>query len=801
VTEAASAFGDLLREFRVRAGLSQSELAEKANISEDAVGSLERGVRKAPYRSTVALLGKALELGAKESSELEAARVAARARSACDVVTHNIRAERTPLVGRESDVEHVLKLLRRSRLVSVTGSGGVGKTRVALETGRRLLKGSYPEVWFIDLGQLIDGDFIAAKIAATVRLSERNDTMTALASALSKRHALLILDNCEHVLDQAARAADAILESCPRVAVLATSREPLNVAGEFVYRLPSLLLEPAVELFTQRAQAADPGYPVDEKSRALIKDLVQHLGGIPLVLELTAAQVPLLGLDVLRARKYEYLRVPSSRRDLPARQQTVLATIEWSYDLLTEPERALLRDVSIFVGGFTLAAAETVCSGAAVDRSVVLPLLSALANKSLLTVEKVDDGVRYSLLEPVRGYAFEKLCETNGDDTIARRHAQWLATIGDEAENDTVSPDRVAEMLPEFDNVRTAVAWSLNAEGPEDRALAGHILTGLFGLWDRTGRPHEHRQWVETAIARIDEERHPVVAANLLRDRMLRTQPERIALDPVDHAVELCERSGDEVALARLLNVVAQVQTTHGMFSQAEESLRRAHDLMIRNRMENTRAYCSNLLARSHLRLKEGRLDEARAEIAAAEAKALALGFKFIVVRIYYVRKAEIEYAAGNKRLALEIAQRMIDSEFGADPSVVLLALWRIPVLRMMLGDVEGAVEPLRELLLLARSSQGSFTLVEVEYAALGLALLGKPVIAARLLGRIQSQEQRAPFRRSALRQDAYDLLCSTLRQCLEEEAITGAVSAGKLLTPDEAIDEALAALDVDSIP
>lgn len=230
-------FGDVLREFRVRAGLSQSDLAEKAHISEAAVGALERGIRKTPYRNTVALLSKALGLTPQESVALANARSTARIGSATGIA-HNLQTKRTSFVGRDANVEYVLKLLRRSRLVTITGSGGVGKTRVAMEAARQMLGDLWNEAWFVDLASLTDGNFVVAKIASSIRPPlARVDAVVTLATALTKRQMLLILDNCEHVIDHAAEVADAILERCPKVNILATSRERIDVAGEFVYRL------------------------------------------------------------------------------------------------------------------------------------------------------------------------------------------------------------------------------------------------------------------------------------------------------------------------------------------------------------------------------------------------------------------------------------------------------------------------------------------------------------------------------------------------------------------------------------
>jgi predicted ATPase/DNA-binding XRE family transcriptional regulator len=797
VRESASSFGELLREFRIRAGLSQNELAEKANVSEDAVGALERGVRKAPYRNTVALLARALELDAGESAALESARVAARQKPLDNGAPHNLRGERTSFVGREADVEHVVKLLRRSRLVSITGSGGVGKTRVALETARRVLGNAFPQAWFVDLGPLIDGDFIVAKIAEALGLplGSRPETLASLAAALEKRHALLVFDNCEHLIGAVAQTADTILENCSGVTILATSRERLNVAGEFVYRLPSLLLEPAIDLFAERAGAADPQFAIDTANSPAITDIVRRLGGIPLALELTAAQVPLLGLDVLRARLYEHLRLASGRRDLPARQQTVLATIEWSYNLLSPQEQAFLCDVCAFAGSFSVKGAQVVYAATTVDTT--LSLLSSLANKSLVSADMIGDRVRYALLESVRAFGLERLGEDGCYDAVARRPAEWFAAIADEVENtvSTMLPERAAELMPEFDNIRAAVSWSLGASKEEDRVLGARIISGFFGLWDLMGRRREHRQWIENALARIDERRYPLTVTYLLRDFMLRTQVEQIALEPIERAVAVGERSGDPVALAKLLSVIAQVQATHGLAHEAEGFLTRARDLLLAHDGGNSTSYCSYLLAWSFACMLQGRLDEARSALSNAEAITLGLGHRYTVVRHFYLRGAEIEYVAGNKRLALDWVQRMIDSEFGTDPAVAVLALPRIAVLRLLLGDVEGALAPLRELLALVRDGHGNFTYIEIEYSALALALSGEAVAAARMLGVIRAQEKRAEFRRLPMRRDAYALLCSALRTQLNDKTIDRACADGEGLTLDEAIDAALTAL------
>jgi predicted ATPase/transcriptional regulator with XRE-family HTH domain len=791
-------FGELLRQFRTRAGLSQSDLAEKARISEAAVGALERGDRKAPYPSTVALLVKGLGLSSQEAAALESARAAVRYKSRESVVRNNIQAERSSFVGREGDVTKILELLGSSRLVTVTGSGGIGKTRAALEAARQILGNPWDEVWFVDLAPLVDGDYISAKIAAAIRppLTDRAETIASLAPAIAQRQMLLILDNCEHLVARAAEAADVILGACPRVSILATSRERLNVAGEFVYRLPPLADDPAADLFLQRAQAADQRRSFDAAQMPTVVDIAQRLGGIPLSLELIAAQVHALGLETLRRRLHQEFRVPSGRRDLPARQQTVEASIRWSYRLLTADERAMLAGVSIFSGGFTLDAAESVCSWKFLSRSEILPLLLSLANKSLINVENTSCGVRYSLLESVRSFGIERLREAGTYDGAAQSHARWLAAIAEDVETTSayLSAERASELLPELDNIRAAVAWSLGAEREGDRLYSAQILTSLSGLWDRVGGRGEHRRLIETALERIDERRYPVTVSDLLRERIACAWQEPTTLDLIDHGLSVSEKSGDPQTLIKMLLTASEALTLHRVLEKAETCIERASALSIANGLDRSMLHVHVLFARSQLRRQQGRIDDARRDVDAAGRIALAHGERSYVVCYLYVNRADIEYEAGNKRLALEYVERMMESEFASDAQVAAFALSRLANLRLQLGDVESAVEPLRAWSKLLHENEDP-TRADLEYAALALALLRNPIAAARLLGCVRAREERAPFSRYKMRQDAYEMLWSSLRQQLDDGAIAAAAAEGAPLTGDEAVAEALAVL------
>ena len=321
----------------------------------------------------------------------------------------HLPVERTSFVGREGDIANIVQILGRSRLLTLTGSGGVGKTRAAIESARRIGSDSWDEIWFVDLAPLTEGAAIAAKIAMTIQplLTDQADTLSGLASALANRRMLLIFDNCEHIVVAAANAAAVLLDGCPQLAILATSREPLNISGEFVYRLPPLSLPDAlpvgledaqaysaVDLFVQRAELADTRISFSAENLDTIVRIARRLDGIPLAIELAAAQLPTIGLRALEERLDRHLDISPGRRDLPSRQQTVHATIAWSYDLLSADERDVLCTASVFSGGFTLEAVEIVCSGEAFNRSSIAPLVSSLVNKSLVDVEYLRDAVR-----------------------------------------------------------------------------------------------------------------------------------------------------------------------------------------------------------------------------------------------------------------------------------------------------------------------------------------------------------------------------------------------------------------------
>jgi predicted ATPase len=362
-------------------------------------------------------------------------------------VRHNLPTPFTSFVGRERELGDLQARLAEVRLLTLTGVGGCGKTRLALEVGRTVLERYRDGVWQVELGPLADAALVPRSVAAGMGVHETagQSMVSALAARLKGRRLLLVLDNCEHLLDACAALVDVLLRGCPEVQVLTTSREALGITGEVSWRVPSLPVpdpqrrlslaelqrNAAVRLFTERAAAVEPRFVLTEHNAAAVTQVCARLDGMPLALELAAARMAALSVDQLAARLDQRFRLLTggSRAALP-RQQTLRATLDWSYDLLSEPERRLLIRLAVFAGGWGLEAAELVCAGMGIDQADVLDLLGRLVSKSLVIAEENRQGAeRYRLLETVRQYARERLVAANEAEVLHERHANYFLTF------------------------------------------------------------------------------------------------------------------------------------------------------------------------------------------------------------------------------------------------------------------------------------------------------------------------------------------------------------------------------------
>ena len=459
-------FGALLRRYRAAAGLTQEELAARTGLTSQAISLLERGQRRHPQAYTVGQLAEALALTVPEQQALATAarhlsppRLAAslgpRVLSVPGRAVHNLPMALTRLIGREQETAEVARLLGATRLLTLFGTGGVGKTRLALEVAATIQAG-YPQgVWFVELAALADPASVPLAITTTLGLHEEagQPHLATLVAALRSRRLLLVLDHCEHLTEACAALADALIHACPAVRIMATSREALRIAGEIAWRVPSLALPPpqrlppheelgqvaAVRLFVERAQAVQPQFALAAHNASAVAQICRQLDGIPLALELAAARVRGLSVAHLAARLDQRFRLlREGNRAAPLRQQTIRAVFDWSYELLGAPEQIFFNRLSVFAGSFTLEAMEAVCVGTEVPADTVLDVFLRLVDTSLVVAEDGGGyGRRYRLLETGRQYGHERLIATEEADDLAARHAGYYRALAEDVWADT----------------------------------------------------------------------------------------------------------------------------------------------------------------------------------------------------------------------------------------------------------------------------------------------------------------------------------------------------------------------------
>ena len=428
------------------------------------------------------------------------------------VVAQHLPVQFTSFVGREAEMDDVRQILADNRLVTLTGAGGVGKTRLAVQIAAAIAGGFGDGVWLVDLAPITDPDLVPVAVIRALGLPDQQgrSTMDTLLRFVGDRRMLLVLDNCEHLLDASAALVVGLQGGCPAVTVVATSREPIGVAGEVSWRVPSLsLADEAIELFTDRARRVRPDFRLTDENAAIAAEICLRLDGVPLAIELAAARVRVLSLTEIRDGLHDRFRLlTGGARTAVRRQQTLRASVDWSHALLTEPERVLFRRLAVFIGGFDLDAAEAVAGGGDVERYQVLDLLTLLVDKSLVVTESTSGPTRYRLLETVRQYAAEKLGDSGEADAVRARHRNYYTALAAllDAPADGDYEQRVEQAETEIDNLRAAFGWSREHSDVE---LA--LASSLQPLWQARGRLREGLAWFDAALADLDA-RHPEVA-------------------------------------------------------------------------------------------------------------------------------------------------------------------------------------------------------------------------------------------------------------------------------------------------
>ncbi len=806
----SSDFGTLLRRFRLAAGFSQEELAERAHLSANGIGALERGYRRAPQRETLALIVRGLGLDERQRHDLEVAagsrRLAVRGSTPLNLQEANaatfLPLSLTEFVGREAELGAIAGLICEHRLVTITGAGGIGKTQTALRAVASLEAARIGDVRFIGLAPLGDPALVVSAIAASIGVKEvlHQPLLETVVASLRNRSLLLILDNCEHVVAEAARIAEFLLSSCPELRILATSREPLRSAGEHTYRLPSLSHEDAIALFVARARAADHRFVLDDENAAAVGEICRRLDGIPLAIELAAARVNVLSLRALNERLANKLpTLGGGARTAAPRQQTMAAAIGWSYDLLSPQEQRVFERLSVFAGGCTLELAIPVCADDAVAEDGVLDLLISLVDKSLLVVDLDREEPRYALLEPFRQYAREKLAAQHDEQTVLARQAKALLMLAEELEHDfDVDADRVREALQEeLDNWRAALQWALAERRDVPTGLA--LVGSLYLLWKLI--PFEGRRWVTTARELIDNAATPAVRvaidyadaeiAGSLRDyeRQLSSGERALA--------EFCSL-GDALGMARAQSLMCAALINFRRYAEAKRLIRKTLRLSKQTGDRHVLAYAYRCLAfiigiespaARRCLTKAIQLYEAANDSLTASSTLAELGG-------FEVSGGQPEAGLAHLGEALEIDRAR------NDVAAVTRVLGELAFNLMQVDRYPDVERYTREALILARRHHLDFEIIVNLYFLVTIALLTPPsadaldgyATAARVLGYADARFALIGSSRTVDLQKYYESALTALRGVFDADRLAGLMAEGAAMSEDDAVKAAVSA-------
>ena len=681
---------------------------------------------------------------------------------------HNVPAEISSFIGRETELAEVMRLLSGNRLLTLTGPGGVGKTRLALAAAAELIGAFDDGPWVVDLAPLRHPSLVPQALAATLDVREQpgRSVPATVSRVIGNRSVLVVLDNCEHVLDACTGLAEALLHACPELRVLASSREALGITGEVAWPVPPLSLPErrrqfdldellgyeSISLFVARVIAVKPSFTLTAANAESVVRIIERLDGLPLALELAAARAKLLSVQEIAERLDSSLRIlDAGTKAAVARHRTMPATIDWSHDLLSADERLLFRRLSVFVGGFTLPAAESVCSHTGLGADELLPLLSQLVDKSLVVPRESAGATRYRMLETVRQYARERLRGSRDQQHIERRHADFCLALAEEAEQQFLGSEQAASLRRldvEHDNIRAALAWSVQEGGD---AEVGALLAGaLWPFWFARGFLSEGTGWLTRTARRTGPSSARAQAKALNGAAMLATFQESYdeAKACGEQSVALYRALGDPAGTASALVVLGTVGMV-GMRSDIDVVALLEEAQALRPRLEDRRVV-------SHILDLEG---------------------------VVALTGGDMERTVGLWQESLEISQDVGDAYGEA------VSLGNLGLLAVRMADVVRADDLLRAGLRL--SLELDYKII-IQYCLMGLGTLaaaGEPIRAARLWGTADAMSDAfgTQLTRAGRALIDYEAQVAAARRQVDEATWTAAWAAGRATDPSHA--------------
>ncbi len=719
---------------------------------------------------------------------------------------HNLPLESNSFIGRERELADIAARLAERKLVTLVGSGGVGKTRVAIRAARAALADYADGVWLLELAPLTDPALVAETLCRLLGIpvsGERNPTDIAI-GFLRQKTLLLLLDNCEHLAAETARLAAALLAHCPNVTILATSRSQLGIHGETIYRMPSLplpeahprltaeqaLRSEAVRLFVDRAADAAGGYVLTDEDAPSVAMICRRLDGVAMATELAAARLRLLKPAEIAARLEDVFRLLTggSKAVLP-RQQTLRATIDWSHALLSESEQVVLRRLSVFVDHFTLDGAAAVAAGDGIEADDVMDLLAALVDKSLISAASWGSATRFGMLNTTRHYALEKLAGS-GDAGCERRMAEYLARVCARAEQSwatTATDAWIAAFGPEVENLRAAIDWAFGVSGDAELGLV--LVANAGSLTEELSLQAAMRRWTQTALPHLHPGTPPGIAAWVLywaqRHQGVRSTGE--ILQTRRRAIALFRCSNDTVGLACALRTTAIAsvrpgETTEEAFAQMREAL------ALLEPRGNTKDHASAIGHMGSLHYIHGDLTQARDYNERALAMRRQLGDRSGELTSY-VNLAELEAASGDIPAAVEYALRSIQEARSRHVlGVLAVTLGNLSGYRLAIDDVPGSISVAREALRLNRGlGYTDYAVICLEHLALAAALSGNLPVAAQLYGFTDAHYSRTDQVRDRLEQAGANRLLALLTAGLPGADVARLMARGASCTAEQA--------------